>query len=251
MDPYLEQRWPEVHASLIVYARNQINRQLPSDLQANIEENLSVRVDFESDRGIRPDVHIAQDGGDAQSQASASTATVAEPLVVPRAAYPERHVEIVHHSGRVVTAIEFVSPWNKIGLRNREQYARKQMDYLSAGINLVEIDLVRQGEYVLAATLSHIPRFEPTPYLVCVYRNEMPDQFELYRAALDVPLPTIAIPLRFDEADVVLELQRLIDDCYQDGRYDRIDYQVDPQPPFDAQHTAWIDTRLREQGRRK
>jgi hypothetical protein len=38
MDPFLESRWPEVHASLIVYARNQINPQLPSDLQANIEE---------------------------------------------------------------------------------------------------------------------------------------------------------------------------------------------------------------------
>ena len=37
MDPYLETLWPEVHASLIVYARNQLNSQLPSDLQANID----------------------------------------------------------------------------------------------------------------------------------------------------------------------------------------------------------------------
>ena len=40
MDPFLEPKWPEVHASLIVYARNQLNSLLPTDLQANIEENL-------------------------------------------------------------------------------------------------------------------------------------------------------------------------------------------------------------------
>lgn len=251
MDPYLEARWPEVHASLIVYARNQINRQLPTDLQANIEENLAVRVDVEGDRGIRPDVHVAEDGGSAGLQTSSSQVAVAEPVVVPRAPYPERHVEIVNQAGRVVTAIDFVSPWNKIGRRNRDQYWRKQLDYLDAGVNLVEIDLVRQGDYVLAATLTEIPQFEPTPYLVCVYRNECPDQFEIYRVPLDVPMPNIPIPLRVDEADVVLQLQLLIDDCYRDGRYDRIDYQADPQPAFDVEHTVWIDTRLRGQGRRK
>ena len=32
MDPYLESKWPEVHARLIVYAANQLNAQLPEDL---------------------------------------------------------------------------------------------------------------------------------------------------------------------------------------------------------------------------
>ena len=35
MDPYLEQFWGDVHASLIVYIRDQINEQLPGDLRAS------------------------------------------------------------------------------------------------------------------------------------------------------------------------------------------------------------------------
>jgi hypothetical protein len=61
MDPYLEAKWPEVHVSLIVYARNCINPQLPDDLQANIEENLAVRSEDNPPRGIRPDVNLKED----------------------------------------------------------------------------------------------------------------------------------------------------------------------------------------------
>lgn len=262
MDPYLEAKWPEVHASLIVYSRNQINQQLPEDLQANIEENLAVRVEDEPNRPIRPDLHIAEDiqiTGDRASLASAGVAVqvaVAEPLLVPRPEYLERHVEIVDQTGRVITAIEFLSPWNKVGQRGRQQYTRKQTEYIDAGVNLVEVDLVRQGEYILAAPLDELPRhkmpsFEPTPYLICVYRDSEPDRFEVYRAPLEESLPNIPIPLRRGERDVVLQLQPLIDDCYRDGRYHRINYQDDPQPPFDAHDARWLDNRLREQGRRK
>lgn len=58
------------------------------------------------------------------------------------------------------------------------------------------------------------------------------------------------IPLRPGERDVVLQLQPLIDDCYRDGRYHRIDYQIDPKPKFDEADALWIDSRLREQSRR-
>ena len=53
MDPYLEDRWPEVHARLIVYAANQINSGLPNDLQANIEENLAVYADDHAGSRLR------------------------------------------------------------------------------------------------------------------------------------------------------------------------------------------------------
>jgi hypothetical protein len=128
---------------------------------------------------------------------------------------------------------------------------RKQLNYLDSGVNLVEIDLVRQGSYVLAAPLDEMPQYQPTPYLICVYRDEVPDQFEVYRAPLEEPLPNVPIPLRPRESDAILQLQPLIDDCYRDGRYYRINYASDPDPPFDDEHARWIDARLREQGRRE
>lgn len=249
MDPYLESRWPEVHARLIVYAANQINSQLPDDLQANIEENLAVH-EGDNASSIRPDIHISQDSSFTPSNERSSIAVAAEPLLLKRAPHPTRHIAIVDQDGRVITAIEFISPWNKVGSRAREQYTRKQLDYIDAGVNLVEIDLVRQGSYVLAAPLEELRPEQRTPYLICVYRDQKPDQFEVYRAPLEQPLPNIPIPLRHDERDVVLQLQPLVDQCYHDGRYHRLDYTVDPRGKFDEQLTHWINDRLRSEGRR-
>ena len=60
MDPFLEDVWPEVHASLIVYARNQLNPQLPGGLQAHVERNLTVHDEDNGEvRAIRPDITVA------------------------------------------------------------------------------------------------------------------------------------------------------------------------------------------------
>ena len=53
MDPYLESHWGDLHTTLMVYARNQLNAQLPDDLQARVEESLAVMEDDEVARCIR------------------------------------------------------------------------------------------------------------------------------------------------------------------------------------------------------
>ncbi len=253
MDPYLEDRWPEVHARLIVYACNQINQQLPVELQANIEENLIVRYEQEDirDRTIRPDLNISGRPKDPSVATVLSPAIpVATPTLLRTAPHPQRHVAIVDPSGRVITAIEFLSPWNKVGARARERYTRKQSDYQAAGINLVEIDLVRQGRYVMLAPLEDIPKSTRLGYMICVYRDIIPDQIELYAAPLQMPLPNIPVPLRPTDPDAVLQLQPLIDTCYQDGRYYRINYQLEPRAKFDGPLQSWIQSHLQERGRR-
>ncbi|MEZ6059398.1 MAG: DUF4058 family protein [Planctomycetaceae bacterium] len=254
MDPYLESKWREVHARLIVYAANEINQHLPDDLQANIEESLAVYAEGEHARSIIPDIHVAEEpsfrtGTPVESHAGSSQATVAAPILLKRPPHATRHLEITTADGKVVTAIEFLSPWNKVGSRNREQYTRKQLGYLDAGVNLVEIDLVRQGAYVLAAPLEEILEDQRTPYMVCVSRGIDPFQVELYRAPLQERLPNIPIPLRPDERDLVLELQPLIDACYRDGRYYRFDYSVPPAARFNESDSAWIAAILKERDR--
>lgn len=247
MDPYLEKKWPEVHARLIVYAANQLNRQLAADLHANIEETLSVESGDER-ANIRPDVHIQDEGDIPVAESEPDSVAVAEPLLVARQKHPERHIEIVHESGRVITAIEIISPWNKIGSRGRENYTRKQNAYLASGINLVEIDLVRRGRYILGADLEE-SLLDGVPYWICVFRREVADQFEVYRVPIQEQLPNIPIPLRLGERDAILQLQLLINDCYRDGRY-RFDYQSDPDPPFTGELAKWVDKQLRESKRR-
>jgi len=86
MDPYLEQKWGEVHTSLIVYARNQLNAQLPDDLQATIEQYVAVQVDDEYSHSLRPDVHVVEEPRP-RSQTVKGNVTVAEPLVADGPAY--------------------------------------------------------------------------------------------------------------------------------------------------------------------
>src|SRR2546430_8647848 len=45
MDPYLERHWLDVHASLVAYAADQLNRVLPEELVATKEERVAVGVD--------------------------------------------------------------------------------------------------------------------------------------------------------------------------------------------------------------
>jgi hypothetical protein len=253
MDPYLERYWGDIHTSFIVYARNQLNEQLPDDLQARVEESLAVEIDDRMSRTLYPDVQVVEQPSEFSTAGpSTAVAAVAEPCVLwledePRT---ERHVEIVDVSdgGRVVTAIEVLSPANKVGVDGRAAYLRKQREYLEAGVNLVEVDLLREGEFVLAAPERRIPSAYRTPYLVCVRRGTTPDRAEVYRVPLRMPLPNIPIPLRPPDEDAVLQLQPLIDACYRDGRYHRISYHGEPVPRLGEDDARWTDELLRAHG---
>jgi hypothetical protein len=140
--------------------------------------------------------------------------------VVP---WPTEHfLEIidVESGNRVVTVIEFLSPANKSPGANREQYQRKQIDLCSSDTNLVEIDLNRVGLHTLAFPITSIKPGVRTHYLACVRRVTRRDTAEVYLMPLAQPLPTIKVPLRPADADVPLDLQALVEQCYRNGGYD-------------------------------
>lgn len=256
MDPYLERHWGDVHSSFLVYARNQLNAQLPDDLQARVEESVGVEIDDRMSHTLYPDVRVSgqSERESTEEPRSAPAVAAAEPYVLLLEDEPrtERHLEIVELQGRgrVVTVIEVLSPANKVGIDGRAAYVRRQREYLEAGVNLVEIDLVREGDFVLAAPERRIPSAMRTPYLVCVRRAATSDRAELYSIGLRRALPNIRVPLRPSDRDAVLELQPLIDACYRDGRYHRIDYRLEPVPRFGEEDSRWIDQLLRDKGLR-
>ena len=164
MDPYLEQYWGDVHTGLMVYMRDQINDQLPGDLQARVEEGIS--VDLKDDqRTIYPDIQVAEQSAPTHGMSElppTTTMAVAQPHIIPLLdeSPTERHIEIVdpNSGNRVVTAIEVLSPSNKTGETGREAYQRKQREYIGGGVNLVEIDLIRQGTFIVAVPENLVPR---------------------------------------------------------------------------------------------
>jgi Protein of unknown function (DUF4058) len=116
---------------------------------------------------------------------------------------------------------------------------------------LVEIDLNRTGSRVLSAPFELIPDAHRTPYAACVRRGWKPLAFEYCRFPLRERLPAIAIPLRQTDRDIPLDLQAVLDECAEEGRYvDDIDYAKEPDPPLDRKDAEWAGTLLRDQGLR-
>jgi Protein of unknown function (DUF4058) len=255
MDPWLELHWRDVHASLIIYIRDQLQEQLPEPLVARAEEDVFVDASDELPGSVRPDVEIAEatwSGGRGGVATLAPPVTVAQPMLI-RAPEPEvdRRVEIIDPSSgnRVVTAIEVLSPGNKLSGLARDAYKTKQKDFLAAGVNLAEIDLVRKGNWVFSVDESVLPASRRTSYLVCVFRAVQPGLRAIYRLPLREPLPRIAIPLRPRDRDVALDLQQLITQAYERGRHDRTDYRRPLSPPLDPEDAAWATELLRRAGR--
>jgi hypothetical protein len=218
MDPYLERFWRDVHASLITYARDQLQDRLPTDLIARIEERETGVVLFPQD----------------------------EPIT-------ETYLEIIEaRSGhRVITAIEFQSPTNKTPGPGQELYLRKERELRQAHVSLIEIDLVRSGRRTLAGSPYAVPEPERTAYIACVRRGWVPERLEYYRLPLRERLKAIRIPLRQTDVDVPLELQALVDQAYHHGRYElELNYRQPPEPPLDAEDAAWADELLRRRGLR-
>lgn len=252
MNPYLQLRWADFRTSFTVAIRDALNQNLPGDLEARVEESITVDIETER-RTIYPDFSVfEQESGSSIAVATASSVLIAEPMIVALRDDPrtERHIEILDlkSGGRVITAIEVLSPANKTS-EGREAYHKKQAEFIAARVNLVKIDFIRGGLFVLAMPERKLPRRCQTPYLINVRRVTRFDEAFLYPISLCDPLPNIRIPLRPTDSDVVLQLQPLLDECYERGRY-RMNYQQPPEPPLPAEDEAWVDQLLREQGLR-
>jgi Protein of unknown function (DUF4058) len=258
MDPYLEAHWRDVHASLIVYASDTLQSALPRSLRARINERLMQETPENIARHpCYPDVWVveyaARRGLGTRPE---GWVPPAEPLLVEVDPEPvtESFLEIIDLASRnrVVTVLEFLSPSNKSPGPNREHYLRKQGDLCSSVSNLVEIDLNRFGIHTLAFPLDHIKPQVRTPYMACIRRTTRRDKAEVYPMLLWERLPILEIPLRPEDADVKLDLQALVDQCYRNGGYEgTLDYTADPEPPLSSGDKTWADERLREIGLRK
>ena len=254
MDPYLEAYWGDVHTSLVTYARDQLRANLPADLKVRVEEHVTVEADDARLTGFYPDVSVLEQPRPERVEGAGVSTAVAVPLIVPMELEreTERSLRIIdtRSGNRVVTAIKFLSLSNKLPGVGRQKYLRKQRDLLDGQVNLVEIDLLRDGPYVLAAPAQGVPDAYLRPYRVCVVRATHPERAEVYRLSLREALPVIRVPLREDDGDVPLDLQALIVQSYENGGYGDIDYNQDPIPRLTGDDAEWAAQRLHQQGRR-
>jgi hypothetical protein len=256
MDPYLEAHWRDVHARLIIYASDALQSVLPKSLRARVEERVILETpEGLGDHPLYPDVRVVEymPRRGLETQPTSKVAA-AEPLLVDLDMGPatETFLEIIdRESGnRVVTVIEFLSPTNKTPGGGREEYLRKQREICSSDTNLVEIDLNRFGPHTLAFPLDNLKPQARTAYMACVRRPKR-TKAEVYLMPLGHRLPVVKIPLRPADADVPLDLQALVEQCYRNGAYEgTLNYAFDPDPPLFGADAEWAAEWLQEKGLR-
>ena len=260
MDPYLEDPaiWPEVHQSLITYTRDALQSFLRSThYRARINERV-ILLGEQKVRTIYPDVSVSLTADFTQSRINGSETPVDKPtrvmveadkpvVVIEPTEVVEPFLEIrLARGGALVTVIEILSPVNK--MTGSPMYREKQTNILIHGINLVEIDLLRDGGHVLAVSSHEIANL-PGDYWVCVSRATSLAEYEVYPIPLRGRLPRVSIPVRPPDADVVFDLPSVFDRCYDNGDFAReIDYNAEPEIPISPADAMWADTLLRGKG---
>ena len=253
MDPWLENRilWQSFHNKYAAYCETALNRVLPPQLVATTE----MRIQLTDPNEGRPDVGIvnrfatspnlpAHGDGDRGGVAVAERTTVV-PLVI--SAFPDEErqayltIRDVLHQESVVTVIELLSPSNKRG-RGYEQYRAKQAELLQSETSLVEIDLLRAGTHTVAVPESRLlARQAVWDYLVCVHDVTDRWNYRVWPFTLVHRLPEILIPLGADFSPVQLDLQTLLDECYDTGRYGSLlRYTQPPEVPFTEGEAQWV-----------
>ena len=258
MDPYLEDPagWPNLHVNLITEIQAVLNRQLRPNYYARAEDRVYISdQDDPGRRVIAPDVRVLarekQPFGPWVSVSEAATIAVAEPVEVVtliEEEIREARVEVVDASLRqVVTVIEVLSPTNKVpNARGQASYRRKRAEVLASDSHWVEIDLLREGDRLVAAEL--LPYGD---YFVHVSRVERRPSGKVWPIRLPQPLPVIPVPLRAGDADAKLDLQQVLSAVYDRSSYDlTIDYGSEPTPALPDEYARWADRLLKDKGLR-
>jgi hypothetical protein len=164
---------------------------------------------------------------------------------VVRDQHVEELIEIRQRGdGRLVTMIDAVSPANKMTPEGRQAYLARRAEAKSGGANLVEVDLVLQGEPLLDYSRDGLPAWN---YAVTVTRAAQPERYEIYTATLQKRLPRFRLPLASDDRDTVLDLQSAFARCFDQGGFAaRIDYHQDPAGTLTDEDRTWLDELLRQ-----
>lgn len=242
MDPYLESPalWSDFHLTMTVAIRGALNARLPTGYVAAVDRYVSIHEPEVADRKrtLRPNVYVSSREELPGSPVGAKTLAPTAVVLPAQRREGNKYVKIIDaHSRRVVTVIELLSPANKTPGPDRQAYLTKRIDYLDAGVNVVEIDLLRGG--------ARLPLGDPPPsethYYVLVCRALSVPNAGVWPFSMRDPLPVVPVPLDPGEKDVMLSLRDCLERAYAEGRYaEQIDYSTPPPPPpLDEATAEW------------
>jgi hypothetical protein len=243
MDPYLEdpEIWSGVHAGILAAIAERLGPALRPRYVVRYEER--VYVTSEEDPGYRmivPDLRIIQRPSSKPARPPQTGAiAVTEPIKVTLADDEIHECSLVVLDVRdrsIVTVMELLSPTNKVlNSFGRESFLKKRREVMSSAAHWIEIDLLRDG-----ARTANMPRVPLTEYQVYLSRANSPREALVWPIRMQERLPIISVPLRGNDPDASVDLQKALAEVIERGSYDLdADYNSDPVPPLTPELSAW------------
>jgi hypothetical protein len=245
INPILEQddAWHDFHEKIIPMIAERLVVQVRPDYIVKIDEHVYVHeLPPEPRRYLgRADVSVSRSDEVSSTRRSGiglldAPAEVRLPVNdIERLAF----VEIRDRRSReLVTVIEVLSPSNKQSGSSRDQYLAKRQELLDSRANLVEIDLLRDGNPM---PLDQRPDCAYA-YSVLVSRVDDRPKAGFWPIGLRDPLPIIPVPLRAPASDARLDLQEALNHVYDASGYEDYIYSGLPDPPLEENDQAWAES---------
>ena len=241
MDPYLESWiWGDFHANVITAIGAQLNAKLPRRYIANTELFVwREEAPPEPRRGVLagPDVYVADQRPAAGGASAAAVVQSPVTTTLPGVERKQRYLRIVDGiARRIVTVVEVLSPSNKTTGDKGDAYRFKREEYFAAGINLVEIDLLRSG--------VRPPLGDPAPpvgdYYLLVSRAAEQPLLRIWPVSVREPLTSVPVPLDPGVPEPLLDVRAAMDRVYDEHRYaEQLDYTRPPAPPLREPDASW------------
>lgn len=186
MNPYLEQAelWHQVHNRLIVAIADDLTPQIAHKYRVFIEERVYTSVDDILLVGIANVAVTNRNSLDTSTTLTAAKLSQPTKVKVPiPEQVTERFLEVrATQSKEVVAVIEILLPKNKVSKEGRTAYENKRQKILASATNLVEIDLLKQGEPM------PILGVKSTDYSILVSRSYQRPDADLYIFELKNPI---------------------------------------------------------------
>ncbi len=243
MDPYLEQEviWHDFHERFLPAAAAQLSAQVLPRYIVLIDEHIYVH-DAISEENLsigRPNLSVTQRSRPERPGAASAGVLEAPALVVVPNLDEERESFLTvcdRVSRQVITAIEMLSPANKLPGENRRRYLAKRAELLNSPAHFVEIDLLRGGKPMPAKGRPECV------YSVLISRALDRPEAGFWPIGLRDPLPPVPIPLRPDEQAANLNLRAVLDRVYDEAGYGFFLYERAPDPRLTDEDAAWADS---------
>jgi hypothetical protein len=219
--------WNYFHKDWLLQMRQAIRDQLPVDYRVFLESEAVLISPDAPERpvaAVLPDISIARQSG-AQATGPATTASCSTAVIeAEESCELETHYSLIIRRSPdnfIVAALELLSPSNKgVGNRwDREKHLLKRAEYLDAGISVLELDALRDGERDLPAPMMQLAGFDRVAWTA--FHHEGKRRYRGYGWNQVESLPQV--PWQIDPAQLVaINLPATLDAAAEFNRWEEM-----------------------------